>query len=170
MPKILIPKRGISENSSLTTKRSTAHSPHVVTTPKIRPMGTAVLHQFNASRRTNRIICCLLIPMQRIIPKNLVLWATLLFILLEIIKTPAIKISRNRTTAIEIIRTEAAITQEPVYEPETAYDSSNETVYITDSGNKYHRSGCRTLKKSKHAISKSSAVKQGYEACGVCHP
>ena len=101
MPKILIPKRGISENSSLTTKRSTAHSPHVVTTPKIRPMGTAVLHQFNASRRTNRIICCLLIPMQRIIPKNLVLWATLLFILLEIIKTPAIKISRNRTTATE---------------------------------------------------------------------
>ena len=68
--KILIPKRGISENSSLTTKRSTAHSPHVVTTPKIRPMGTAVLHQFNASRRTNRIICCLLIPMQRIIPKK----------------------------------------------------------------------------------------------------
>ena len=70
MPKILIPKRGMSENSSLTTKRSTAHSPHVVTTPKIRPMGTAVLHQFNASRRTNRIICCLLIPMQRIIPKK----------------------------------------------------------------------------------------------------
>lgn len=76
----------------------------------------------------------------------------------------------EETTAIEITRTEAAITQEPVYEPETAYDSSNETVYITDSGNKYHRSGCRTLKKSKHAISKSSAVKQGYEACGVCHP
>ncbi len=69
MPKILIPKRGISENSSLTTKRSTAHSPHVVTTPKIRPMGTAVLHQFNASKRTKRMVCCLLIPMQRIIPK-----------------------------------------------------------------------------------------------------
>ena len=41
------------------------------------------------------------IPMQRIIPKNLVLCATLLFILLEIIKTPAIKINKNRTTATE---------------------------------------------------------------------
>ena len=39
--------------------------------------------------------------MQRIIPKNWVLCATMLFMLLEIIKTPAIKISRNRTTATE---------------------------------------------------------------------
>mgnify|MGYP006963537667 CR=1 FL=1 len=67
--KILMPKRGISENSSLTTKRSTTQSPHVVTTPKTRPIGIAVLHQFNASKRTKRMVCCLLIPMQRIIPK-----------------------------------------------------------------------------------------------------
>ncbi|ACA55173.1 hypothetical protein CLK_0109 [Clostridium botulinum A3 str. Loch Maree] len=50
---------------------------------------------------TKRIICCLLIPMQRIIPKNFVLWATLLFILLEIISTPAISISTNSTAAVE---------------------------------------------------------------------
>ena len=74
----------------------------------------------------------------------------------------------KKETSISSEETFAETTTEAT--EETAYDSSNETVYITDSGNKYHRSGCRTLKKSKHAISKSSAVKQGYEACGVCHP
>lgn len=44
------------------------------------------------------------------------------------------------------------------------------TVYITDTGGKYHRSGCRYLKKSKHAISLSDAKAQGYTPCKVCKP
>ena len=63
-------------------------------------MGIAVLHQFKASSLTKRIICCLLIPMQRIIPKNLVRCATLLLMLLEIISTPAASMSMNRTAAV----------------------------------------------------------------------
>ncbi len=44
------------------------------------------------------------------------------------------------------------------------------TVYITDTGEKYHSSGCSSLRKSKHAISKSSAISQGYSPCSRCHP
>lgn len=47
--------------------------------------------------------------------------------------------------------------------------SSSETVYITNTGSKYHRSSCRFLK-SKHAISKKAAIRQGYQPCGTCNP
>ncbi|MCD8161525.1 MAG: DUF5011 domain-containing protein [Clostridiales bacterium] len=53
---------------------------------------------------------------------------------------------------------------------ESTGSSSSETVYITDTGSKYHRDGCRYLSKSKHAISKSTAIAQGYEPCKVCKP
>lgn len=43
------------------------------------------------------------------------------------------------------------------------------TVYIADTGSKYHTSGCRFVKKSKTAISLSQAVKS-YEPCKVCKP
>lgn len=48
----------------------------------------------------------------------------------------------------------------------------DETVYVTPSGKKYHRQGCRTLKKSKTLIpmTKSEAQAQGYDACKVCNP
>lgn len=42
-------------------------------------------------------------------------------------------------------------------------------VYITNTGAKYHRSGCRHLKKSKIPISQNSAVSQGYTPCGTCY-
>ena len=44
------------------------------------------------------------------------------------------------------------------------------TVYITNSGSKYHRSSCSSLKKSKISISKSDAIAQGYEPCKKCNP
>ena len=49
-------------------------------------------------------------------------------------------------------------------------DTNELTVYITDTGSKYHRSGCRYLSRSKHAISKSDALSRGYDACSVCRP
>lgn len=44
------------------------------------------------------------------------------------------------------------------------------TVYITDTGEKYHRGTCRYLRYSKYSISKSEAQRQGYTACKVCRP
>ena len=43
-------------------------------------------------------------------------------------------------------------------------------VFITATGTKYHRSGCRYLKDSKRSIGVDDANKQGYEPCSVCHP
>jgi len=43
------------------------------------------------------------------------------------------------------------------------------TVYITDTGKKYHRPGCRYLY-SSHAIDVGEAQWRGYGPCGVCHP
>ncbi len=51
-----------------------------------------------------------------------------------------------------------------------AKKSSGGTVYITDTGEKYHRGTCRYLRYSKYAISKSEAQRQGYTACKVCRP
>ncbi len=43
-------------------------------------------------------------------------------------------------------------------------------VFITETGSKYHRGTCRSLKKSKRAVSKSDAVGRGLEPCGICEP
>jgi micrococcal nuclease len=43
-------------------------------------------------------------------------------------------------------------------------------VYITRTGAKYHRAGCRYLRRSKIAIPLSQAKALGYQACKVCRP
>ncbi|MBN2878282.1 MAG: hypothetical protein JXN65_01510 [Clostridia bacterium] len=43
-------------------------------------------------------------------------------------------------------------------------------VYITDTGKKYHRLGCRYLDDSCHSITLADAEKLGYEPCKVCNP
>lgn len=48
--------------------------------------------------------------------------------------------------------------------------SADVTVYITNSGEKYHAGGCRYLSKSKIPISLSEAQAQGYAPCKVCNP
>lgn len=45
---------------------------------------------------------------------------------------------------------------------------NEETVYITNTGEKYHRDGCQYLSKSKHAISLSDAQARGYTPCSRC--
>src|SRR5258708_2147280 len=45
-----------------------------------------------------------------------------------------------------------------------------QTVYITNTGQKYHTGGCRYLSKSKIAIELKNAVNQNYVACKVCGP
>ena len=42
-------------------------------------------------------------------------------------------------------------------------------VYITTSGTKYHRAGCRHLRRSQNAIPLKDAVKR-YSPCSVCKP
>ncbi|CCY81581.1 putative uncharacterized protein [Clostridium sp. CAG:149] len=54
--------------------------------------------------------------------------------------------------------------------PTSAPQSTEQiTVYITETGSKYHKAGCSSLSKSKIPISLDDAVKN-YEPCGRCHP
>lgn len=55
-------------------------------------------------------------------------------------------------------------------EPIVLSETINEIVYITNTGKKYHKSGCQYLKKSKIQRSKSKARNAGYTACKVCKP
>lgn len=50
-----------------------------------------------------------------------------------------------------------------------AQDKQTSTVYITNSGKKYHRDGCRYLKQNKLSVSLEEAQSQGYEPCSVCN-
>jgi len=56
------------------------------------------------------------------------------------------------------------------YTPEPQRDERKITVYITDTGAKYHSPSCQHLRRSKHPISLRDAKAQGYEACKVCRP
>lgn len=47
-------------------------------------------------------------------------------------------------------------------------DTQSVTVYITRTGEKYHRSGCQYLSQSKIAISLSDARARGYTPCSRC--
>ena len=47
-------------------------------------------------------------------------------------------------------------------------DYAENTVYITDTGSKYHQYGCQYLRESCHEVSLSDAQSEGYTACSVC--
>ena len=66
----------------------------------------------------------------------------------------------------------ASATPVPVSATPASVDTAtiDTKVFITATGTKYHRSGCRHLKDSKRSISVDDANKQGYEPCSVCHP
>ncbi|MDR1301168.1 MAG: thermonuclease family protein [Treponema sp.] len=44
------------------------------------------------------------------------------------------------------------------------------TVYVTNSGSKYHLETCTSLSRSKIAVSLEDALKSGYQACSICKP
>ena len=51
-----------------------------------------------------------------------------------------------------------------------AADPQTVTVYVTNSGTKYHRAGCSHLKSSKIEMDKDAAIAAGYTACKSCKP
>jgi hypothetical protein len=48
--------------------------------------------------------------------------------------------------------------------------TKEQTVYITKTGKKYHRTNCRYLSRSKIPTSLKDAKANGYTACSVCNP
>lgn len=49
-------------------------------------------------------------------------------------------------------------------------DTTEESVWIGETGTKYHRSNCRTLRGNKYQITLQEAINQGREPCKVCNP
>ena len=43
------------------------------------------------------------------------------------------------------------------------------TVYVTNTGSKYHKNGCQYLHSSKIAIDLNDAKRQGYDPCSKCY-
>lgn len=52
----------------------------------------------------------------------------------------------------------------------TKVKGKSRVVYTTNTGKKYHRTGCRYLKKSKIRIKLSEAKAQGLTPCSICCP
>lgn len=59
-------------------------------------------------------------------------------------------------------------TPQPTQIPSRSTATVSETVYITNTGTKYHRSGCSYLSQSKIAISLNDAKARGYTPCSRC--
>ena len=55
-------------------------------------------------------------------------------------------------------------------ERETEVETGGTVVYVTRTGKKYHRAGCRHLLKSQRPMSLKEAIEKGYEPCKVCKP
>jgi micrococcal nuclease len=54
-------------------------------------------------------------------------------------------------------------------DPAPSKATADELVYVTKTGLKYHRGGCRALSKSDTAI-RLAEVGARYQPCGICHP
>jgi micrococcal nuclease len=67
--------------------------------------------------------------------------------------------SEQRPAAIQPTRTPAKVSE----------NTQEVTVYVTRTGEKYHRDGCRYLSRSRIPMSLKDA-KLGYTACSVCRP
>lgn len=52
----------------------------------------------------------------------------------------------------------------------TSNDETSETVWVGNTGTKYHRQSCRTLKGKGHKITLKEALAEGREPCKVCKP
>lgn len=48
--------------------------------------------------------------------------------------------------------------------------AAKETVYVTDGGKKYHRVGCKHVRRGKVALTVKEARAQSYTPCSVCDP
>ncbi len=51
----------------------------------------------------------------------------------------------------------------------TNTDTNSEMVWVGDTGTKYHRQNCRTLKGNGHQITLNQALSEGREPCKVCY-
>lgn len=74
------------------------------------------------------------------------------------------------TNSVDRSKDSSTQPQSFISNPESENADDSITVYITDTGEKYHRGDCSSLRKSKHAISLAEAKREGYTPCKRCNP
>lgn len=70
----------------------------------------------------------------------------------------------------ETARDICSVEEQDEIEIKISGESETITVYVTDTGEKYHRDGCSSLQHSKHAIILEDAIAEGYTPCENCNP
>ncbi|MGE5579238.1 MAG: ComEC/Rec2 family competence protein [Bacillota bacterium] len=74
------------------------------------------------------------------------------------------------TLGVEPEKEPAPVAAAPVVPVTPTTSQSDVTVYITKTGEKYHRDGCRYLRQSKIPVSLKDAKANGFDPCSVCKP
>ena len=83
------------------------------------------------------------------------------------VPTVAVKVGTANATAQKVAARPALVS---AGQSDTTEPLSTKYVYITKSGSKYHRTGCRYLRSSKIKKTLKWARSHGYGACKVCKP
>lgn len=76
----------------------------------------------------------------------------------------------KENTQTKVINKNTPSTSIDTKEETKAAETKSRTVYVTKTGEKYHRNGCRYLRRSKIPITLDKAKARGYDACTVCRP
>lgn len=76
---------------------------------------------------------------------------------------------RKHSEQCKLIKPEEGAATAPSTTPAAAARADDPTVYVTNSGTKYHAAGCRSLARSS-IEKKLSEVKGKYGACSICRP
>lgn len=74
------------------------------------------------------------------------------------------QLSRSALLIALIGSTIAVVPQALTSKPQT------QTVYVTRTGDKYHKDRCRYLSRSKRPLELAEAKRRGYDPCKVCRP
>ena len=86
----------------------------------------------------------------------------------NIFESETTSLSQSELLEITTTTTESITT---ITTTQTTISNPNQiTVYITDTGTKYHKSDCKYLKKSSTSISLQEAISQNYKPCSKCNP
>lgn len=60
-------------------------------------------------------------------------------------------------------------TSTPSPDTSTQTNTDEQMVWVGDTGTKYHKQNCRTLKGNGHQITMQQAIAEGREACKICY-
>lgn len=76
----------------------------------------------------------------------------------------------NKISELQNTISAVSVSSQSTSSPTPTNSTQGYTVYITDTGKKYHKSSCSYLNQSKTAININSAKSQGYTPCSRCKP